>query len=181
MVATAPDGRRRAWMRTAGLAARDLAMGIEQTRVLYPRADLARSGGGPSPFAQLGVTATFGMVGLPAPGWSAGSRCHGFAVNAFLYCARLPGRQLIYASNLAVWRWLRKLASRRRLRYALELPVGQPAGPGWLGAARRADFVVCHDDVQFDQLLSVGLAGQQLFLAADRPALARAVLSIDSN
>ena len=180
-MATAPDGRQQAWLRTAGLAARDLAMEIEQTRVLYPRADLAGPGRGPDPFAQLGVTATFGMVGLPAPGWSARSRCHGFAINALLYCARLPGRQLIYASNLVVWRWLRKLARRRRLRYALELPAGQPTGPGWLGAARRADFVVCHDDNQFDQMISVGLAGQQLFLAADRQALVRAVISIDSN
>ncbi len=167
-------GDRIAGLRQAAAAAADLAAAGSNTRLLYPRATLPRAPGS-DPFALLDAEPAFGLIGLPAPGWSSRSRQIGFALNALLYVSALSGPQILFVTDLAVWSWLRPLLRRRRKWLVLELATGIDPDPEWARAAVQADGVVCQRPVQFEALADAGVPASRIFLAADRKALVRQI------
>lgn len=160
----------------AASAASDLAVVVANTRLLYPHGSLPGKGSSQDPFSRLESEPDFGLVGLPAPGWSARTRRIGFAFNAFLYASALSGPQLLLVSDLQVWSWLGWFLRRRRKRLVLELTGDSAAGPGWLRAAAQADAVVASSEVQFEALADVGIETSRIFLTSDRQAMARQLL-----
>ena len=168
-----PDPRRN--LLAAGAAASELAEIGGHTRLVYPRGSLPGVGGLEDPFTLLEVKPVFGLVGLPSPGWSAGSRRIGFALNAFLYAVALSGPQMLFISDLVVWGWLHSLLGRRRKRLVLELEPGIVPGPDWARAAAQASGVVCHTPEQFEALVEYRIPAERMFLSADRRALARRI------
>ena len=169
-------GEPRAVLLQAASAASDLAGLVANTRLLYPHGSLPGKGSGRDPFALLETEPDFGLVGLPAPGWSARTRRIGFAFNAYLYASALSGPQLLLISDRLVWSWLAWFLRRRRKRLALELPYGDSADPAWVRAAARADAVVTGDGGQFEALAGAGIEAGRIFLTADRRAMARQLL-----
>lgn len=160
----------------AASAASDLAGVVANTRLLYPHGSLPGKGSDQDPFARLESDPDFGLVGLPAPGWSARTRRIGFAFNAFLYVSALSGPQLVLVSDRQVWSWLGWLLRRRRKRLVLELTGDSVVGPGWSRAAAQADAVVASSEVQFEALANAGVEASRIFLTADRKAMIRQLL-----
>jgi hypothetical protein len=160
----------------AASAASDLAEVVANTRLLYPHGSLPGKGSGRDPFALLEVEPDFGLVGLPAPGWTARTRRIGFAFNAFLYVSVLSGPQLLLVSDRLVWSWLGWFLRRRRKRLVLELTANTVVCPAWERAAARADAVVAGSEVQFEVLVNAGIETSRIFLTADRKAMARHLL-----
>lgn len=160
----------------AAAAASDLAPVVANTRLLYPHGSLPGKGSGRDPFAELESEPDFGLVGLPAPGWTAGTRRIGFAFNVFLYASALSGPQLLLVSDRLVWSWLSWFLRRRRKRLVLELTGDGVADPAWVRAAARADAVVAGGEAQFEGLVSAGIDAARIFLTADRRAMARQLM-----
>ena len=157
-------------------AASDLAGEVANTRLLYPHGSLPGKNSGQDPFVQLESEPDFGLVGLPAPGWSAHTRRIGFAFNAFMYVSALSGPQLLLVSDHRVWSWLGWFLRRRRKRLVLELGRGSAAGPAWVRAAAQADAVVVSSGDQFEALSDAGIEASRIFLTTDRKAMARQLL-----
>ena len=169
-------GEPRAGLLQAASAAADLAGLVANTRLLYPHGSLPGKGSGRDPFALLESGPDFGLVGLPAPGWSARTRRIGFAFNVYLYASALSGPQLLLISDRLVWSWLAWFLRRRRKRLVLELVGRDAADPAWVRAAARADAVVAGSADQFEALAGAGIEAGRIFLTADRQAMARQLL-----
>lgn len=169
-------GEPRGALLQAASAASDLAEVVPNARLLYPHGSLPGKGSGNDPFVRLESDPSFGLVGLPAPGWSARTRRIGFAFNVFLYVSALSGPQLLLVSDRLVWSWLGWFLRRRRKRLVLELPDGTAADGAWARAAVQADAVVASSEDQFEALTGAGVEAARIFLTADRQALARQLL-----
>ena len=169
-------GEPRGALLQAASAASDLSGVVPNTRLLYPHGSLPGKGSGQDPFAPLESEPEFGLVGLPAPGWSARTRRIGFAFNAFLYVSALSGPQLVLISDRLIWSWLGWFLRRRRKRLVLELSGGSLAGAAWVRAAAQADAVVASSEDQFEALTGAGIEAARIFLTTDRAAMARQLL-----
>ena len=169
-------GEPRSGLIRAAAAASDLANAVASTRLLYPHGSLPRKGSGRDPFAALGSEPDFGLVGLPAPGFSARTRRIGFALNVYLYASALSGPQLVLVSDPVVWSWLWWLLRRRRKQLVLELAADADAGADWLRAAVQADAVVTGCEDQFEALVEAGIEASRIYLTSDRAAMARRLL-----
>ena len=169
-------GEPRGALLQAAAAASDLAGVVANTRLLYPHGSLPGKGSGDDPFARLESDPEFGLVGLPAPGWSARTRRIGFAFNVFLYVSALSGPQLLLVSDRLVWSWLGWFLRRRRKRLVLEMTGGSAPDAAWVRAAAQADAVVASSEDQFEALAGAGVDASRIFLTTDRRAMARHLL-----